>query len=109
APAPAPAPAPPPPPPPRTFTLRQGTPLTVFTSSTISTKANKSGEAFNAALAKAIVSGDWVIAKQGAKVEGLIVNSDPGGRVKGVASMTVTLRKLTLGDGRKIHREQRHV
>jgi hypothetical protein len=74
----------------------------VFTSSTISTKANKSGETFTAVLAKAIVSDDWVIAKQGARVEGLIVDSDPGGRVKGVASMTVTLRKLTLADGRTI-------
>ena len=98
--APAPAPAPPPPPPPRTFTLRQGTPISVFTSSTLSTKANKSGEAFTAVLAKAIVSDDWVIAKQGARVEGLIVEADPGGRVKGVASMTLTLRRLTLADGR---------
>ena len=95
-------PAPPPPPPPRKFTLRQGTPIAIFTSSTLSTKANKSGEAFSGVLAKAIVDGDWVIAKQGAKVEGLIVESDPGGRVKGVASMTLTLRRLTLSDGRII-------
>jgi hypothetical protein len=53
-------------------------------------------------LAKAIVSNDWVIAKQGARVDGLIVDSDPGGRVKGVASMTVTLRRLTLADGRTV-------
>src|SRR5688572_9474695 len=70
--APAPAP-PPPPPPPRTFTLRAGTPITVFTTSTLSTKANASGDAFNAVLAKAIVSDDWVIAKQGARVDGTIV------------------------------------
>ena len=43
----------------------------MFTTSTLSTKANKSGETFNAVLAKAIVSDDWVIAKQGARVEGL--------------------------------------
>jgi hypothetical protein len=97
-----PPPAPPPPAPPRTFTLRQGTPLAIFTSSTLSTKANKSGEAFSGVLAKAIVDGDWVVAKQGAKVEGLIVEADPGGRVKGVASMTLTLRRLTLSDGRII-------
>ena len=73
-----------------------------MTSSTLSTKSNKSGETFSAVLSKAIVSDDWVIAKQGARVEGLIVDSDPGGRVKGVASMTITLRKLTLADGRTI-------
>jgi len=102
APAPAPPPPPPPPPPPRTFTLRSGTPLSVFTTSTLSTKSNTSGEAFTAVLAKAIVDGDWVIAKQGARVEGIIVDADPGGRVKGVASMTLTLRRLTLADGRTI-------
>jgi hypothetical protein len=74
----------------------------VFTSSTLSTKSNKSGETFSGVLAKAIVSDDWVIAKQGSRVEGLIVDADPGGRVKGVASMTITLRKLTLSDGRTI-------
>jgi hypothetical protein len=99
--APAPPP-PPPPPPPRVFTMRQGTPLTVFTTSTLSTKTNKTGETFSAVLAKPITSGDWVIAKQGARVEGVIVNSDPGGKVKGVASMTLALRRLTLADGRTI-------
>ena len=92
----------PPPPPPRQFTLRQGTPLSVFTTSTISTSANKPGEAFSAVLAKSIVDGDWVIAKQGARVEGVVVESDPGGKVKGVASMTLALRRLTLADGRTI-------
>jgi len=100
--APAPRPAAPPPPPPRQYTLRSGTPLSVFTTATISTNANKAGEAFNAVLAKAIVNGDWVIAKQGARVEGVIVDSDPGGKVKGVASMTLALRRLTLADGRTI-------
>ena len=97
--APAPAPAPPPP---RTFTFRQGMPLTVFTTSTLSTKSNKTGETFTATLAKPIMSEDWVIAKQGARVEGVIVDSDPGGKVKGVASMTLALRRLTLADGRTI-------
>jgi hypothetical protein len=77
-------------------------PITVQTTSTISTKSNKTGEAFSAILVKPIASEDWVIAKQGARVEGVIVDSDPGGRVKGVASMTLALRRLTLADGRTI-------
>ena len=76
--------------------------MSVFTTSTISTSANKSGEAFSAVLAKGIVDGDWVIAKQGSRVEGVIVDADPGGKVKGVASMTLALRRLTLTDGRTI-------
>lgn len=74
----------------------------MFTTSTISTKSNKTGEPFTAVLAKGIAQDDWVIAKQGARVEGVIVNSDPGGKVKGVASMTLALRRLTLADGRTV-------
>ncbi len=77
-------------------------PLTVQTTSTLSTKTNKTGETFSAVLANAIQSDGWVIANKGARVEGIIVDSDPGGKVKGVASMTLGLRRLTLADGRTI-------
>jgi hypothetical protein len=100
--APAPKPEPPPPPPPRTFTLKAGTPLSVFTTAAISTQSAKNGDAFSAVLAKPITDGDWTIAKEGARVEGMVVESDPGGKVKGVASMTLTLQKLTLADGRTV-------
>ncbi len=93
----APAPAPP-----RVFTLAAGTPISIYTANTLSTKTDKDGERFVASLARPIVDGDWVVAKQGAPVEGVIVNSDPGGRVKGVASMTVELRSLQLADGRTV-------
>jgi hypothetical protein len=93
---------PPPPPPPRTFTLAAGRSIPVFTTSTLSTKSNKTGEPFTCTLAAAIVDGDWVIAQRGATVGAVIVNSDPGGRVKGVASMSVKLTHLTLSDGRTI-------
>ena len=42
------------------------------------------------------------MAKDGARVEGVIVDSDPGERVKGVASIAVTLESLTLADGRTV-------
>jgi hypothetical protein len=74
----------------------------VRTISTISTKTNKVGESFAATLTESIVEGDWVIAKKGADVEGVIVESDPGGRVKGVATVQVALKRLTLADGRKV-------
>jgi hypothetical protein len=89
--------------PPRVFTLAANTPITIYTAKTLSTKTDKDGERFTASLARAIVDGDWVIAKKGALVEGVVVNSDPGGKVKGRASMTVELRSLTLADGRTIN------
>jgi hypothetical protein len=76
--------------------------LSVYTSSPISTKTHKTGDTFVGSLSKAIVDKDWVIAKQGAPVDGVVTSSDPGGRVKGVASINVALRHLTLADGRKV-------
>jgi hypothetical protein len=88
--------------PPRVFTLPAGRVISVYTASDLSTKNDRGGQKFTASLAKAITDGDWVIAKRGAPVEGVIVSADPGGRVKGVASMTVRLDSLTLADGRKV-------
>jgi hypothetical protein len=95
-------PPPPPPPPPRTYTLKEGRTVAVYTTTSLSTKTNQSGEKFSATLAEPIVDGDWVIAKKGAHVEGVVVESDPGGKVKEVASIAVTLDSLTLADGRSV-------
>jgi len=94
--APAPAPTP------RVYTIRAGSPIAIYTAKTLSTKTDKDGERFIGSLARPIVNDDWVIAKKGAQVEGVVVNSDPGGRVKGRASMTVRLRSLQLADGSTI-------
>jgi hypothetical protein len=95
-------PEPPPPPPPRVYTLKTGTHLRVFTTSTLSTKSNKTGETFSATLAEPIEHDGWVIAEKGAHVRGVIVDSDQGGRVKGTASLAVTINRLTLADGRTV-------
>ncbi len=88
--------------PPRVFTLRAGAPISVYTARELSTKTAKDGDRFTASLARPIVDGDWVIAKRGATVEGVVVNSDPGGRIKGRASMTIKLSRLQLADGRMV-------
>jgi hypothetical protein len=84
------------------FTLKAGTPLRVWTTSTLSTKSNKAGETFVATLAEPIVHDGWVIARKGASVRGVILESDQGGRVKGTASLSVTINRLTLADGRHV-------
>ena len=99
---PAPPPLPPPPPPPRTFTLGEGTALVIQTSQTLSTNTNAAGEQFTATLVDPIVSGDWVVARQGADVGGVVVISDKGGRVKDVAELEIALTSLTLADGQRI-------
>jgi hypothetical protein len=74
----------------------------VRTTNTLSTKLVKTGERFLATLEDPLVSGDWVIAPKGATVEGRIVESDPGGRVKGLASLAVTLESVTTADGQRV-------
>lgn len=99
------APAAPPaaaPAPPRTYTIAAGYSLGVWTSNEISTKTAKEGDRFETSLANAIVDDDWVIARKGARVEGVVVSVDPGGRVSGVASLAVKLTRLTLADGRTV-------
>jgi hypothetical protein len=90
------------PPPARKAVFAAGTPITVVTSSTLSTKTNQTGEPFQASLANDLADGDWVVARKGAYVTGVISDSDPGGRVKGVASITLQLKKLMLADGREV-------
>jgi hypothetical protein len=70
--------------------------------SSLSTKTNKAGEGIAGTLVYPLADGDWVIAPTGAAVSGVIVSSDPGGRTKGVASMSIKLTKLTLADGRAV-------
>jgi hypothetical protein len=62
----------------------------------------KSGETFVATLEEDLHEGGRLIAKKGANVQGRIVESDPGGRVKGVASLTLQLTGLELANGKHI-------
>ncbi len=86
----------------REITLPQGTELVVRTSSRISTKTHQPGQSFTAVLEQPIVEDDWVVARKGAVLEGIVTECDPGGRVKGVAHLAVKLNRLSLTDGRMV-------
>jgi hypothetical protein len=94
--------APPAAPAPRQLTLPAGSTLKVRTTNTLSTKTVQAGETFTASLEEPIVDGAWVAANKGATVYGKIVNADPGGRVKGTASLTVRLTELQTSGGQRI-------
>jgi len=81
--------------PPREFTLASGTPVHVRTTSAISTKTAKAGDVFEATLTEPLVVDNYVVAAKGATVKGHVATSDPGGRVKGVASISVALTSVT--------------
>jgi hypothetical protein len=94
--------APAPPPAPRTFTLAAGTVLAIRTEHALSTETVVSGDTFQASLTAPIVDGDWVVAKEGAEVEGLVVAATKGGKVKGRAELEVAIKAITLADGQRV-------
>ena len=93
---------PPPPPEPHSVTIPAGTTLNVRIGETLSTKHNKPGDTFLATLDQPLVADGFVIAERGARVEGRVVETDPGGRVDGVAHLNVELVKLATSDGQHV-------
>lgn len=98
APAPSAAPAaqapPPEPPKPKVFTLAAGTPIPVRTTTALSTKTQQTGDPFSASLTAPLTVDGEVLAPAGAEVSGVVALSDPGGKVKGKASISVTLKSI---------------
>jgi hypothetical protein len=76
--------------------------LTIRTEHPLSSNTHTSGDTFEATLAEPIVEGDWVVAREGARVVGVVVTSTKGGRVKGVAEIQVAVREITLADGQRV-------
>lgn len=110
-PASTPAPAPPPPQPvaqqqqqpkPVTYTAKIGHPVRVRVTSAISSKSARAGDAVQGVLAEPITVRGVVVAPRGAKVSGAVASVDPGGRVKGVASVAVRMTRLEIADGRSV-------
>lgn len=91
-----------PPPPPPTVTIPAGTILSVRIGETLSTKHNQPGDRFMATLEQPLVVDNMVIAERGARCQGRVVESDPGGRVKGVAQLSLELTQVTTSDNQHI-------
>jgi hypothetical protein len=94
--------APPPPPRPLLVTVPEGTNVEVRTTNTLSTKTVKAGESFAASLSQPLEVDGRVVAPRGATVNGAIVESDPGGRVRGKAFLSVRLTSITLANGQTV-------
>jgi hypothetical protein len=71
--------------------LDAGTVLRVRTTSTISTKTATAGDVFEASLAEPVMAGGREVLPKGAPVQGRVVEADAGGRVKGLASLSLAL------------------
>jgi hypothetical protein len=60
------------------------------------------GDTFAATLDKELVADGFVIAERGARVEGRVVSSDRGGKVKGVSLLAVELTRVRTSDGQNV-------
>jgi hypothetical protein len=69
---------------------------------TLSSNRETSGDAFTATLTEPLIVDGYVLAERGARVEGRVVDSDRGGRVKGLAIMSIHLTRFTTADGQKV-------
>jgi hypothetical protein len=90
------------PPEPHTVTLNAGMLLPVRMVDGLSSERNQPGDTFMATLDKEVVVDGFVIAERGARVEGKVVSSDRGGKVKGVAALAVEITRLHTSDGQNI-------
>jgi hypothetical protein len=90
------------PPPPNQVTLKAGMLMPVRLVDGLSSERNKPGDVFTATLDKELAADGFVIAERGARVEGRVAASDRGGKVKGVATLTVQLTRLHTSDGQAV-------
>ena len=91
-----------PPPPPNQVTLNAGMTIPVRLIDGLSSERNNPGDTFIATLDKELVVDGFVIAERGARVEGRVVASDRGGKVRGVAALAVELTRLHTSDGQTV-------
>jgi hypothetical protein len=82
--------------------LAAGTPVVVRTVSDLNTKSVKSENEFEATLEGALAVDGHTLAKKGATVVGKVLKADQGGRVKGKASLTLALARVSLANGKTV-------
>ncbi len=87
----------------RTVTIPSGTLIPVRLLERLSSEMQQEGDTFMASLATPIVVDGFVIADKNARVEGRVVETTKGGRVRGLPQMSIELTKLTTADGQKIN------
>jgi hypothetical protein len=83
-------------------TLNAGTLIPVRLVDGLSSERNAPGDVFTASMDRPLVVDGFIIAERGARVDGRVVSSDRGGRVKGVAGLAVEITRIHTADGQTI-------
>jgi hypothetical protein len=84
------------------YTIPAGTVIPVRATRELSTSQLATGATFTAVLERDLRVGGTVLAAQGAQVAGVVLSSDRGGRVKGLASLEVTIKSIAGRKGQTI-------
>lgn len=87
---------------PQSVTIPAGTLLTVRLDESLSSDRSMPGDVFRATLDQPLVIDRMVIAERGARLLGKVVETDKGGKLKGVARLNVALTQLNTSDGQKV-------
>ena len=85
----------------RDVQIPEGTRISARLTSTLSTKSAGSGVPFEATLAQPLVIDGRTVAPKDAVVHGVVADSNPGGRIKGVAHISVRLTDIDLPGGKR--------
>lgn len=83
----------------REFVLPAGTTIRVRTTNALTTKTAEAGSTFEASLMEPLQMEGVSLIPAGAMATGVVRSSDPGGRVKGRASITIALKSIQLKNG----------
>ena len=83
--------------------------MTIRTTATLSSDTHTVGEKFFGALDEPLRAEAWVVAAKGTIVEGIVVEADRGGRVRGRPWLSVQLTKVHSGGAGVIRMESNPV
>jgi hypothetical protein len=86
-------------------TLNAGILIPVRLVDGLSSDRNAPGDTFTGTLTKELVADGLVIAERGSRIEGRVVSSDRGGKVRGVSSLAVELTRIHTSDGQNVRIE----
>jgi hypothetical protein len=87
---------------PHTVTIAAGTLLPVRIGETISAAHFQAGDSFLATLDRPLVVDGWIIAEKGSRLEGRVVEVEPGGRANNASRLRIELVRLSTADGQHI-------
>jgi hypothetical protein len=87
---------------PHKVTLNAGMLIPVRLVDGLSSDRNVAGDTFTGTLDRELVVDGFIIAERGARVEGRVVSSDHGTKVKGDAAIAVELTRIHTSDGQNV-------